>query len=141
MSAKPEAPHGHDEHGGADHDDQDHDHHAEPPLPEPASPAWLPLLGGALFLLGLLAFLVTRPSEAEAGDTTDAPAAAEPTPAARPTAVRPDVPPAARPMLPDRPGGTPPPTDVPVRRLRRPPGTPAGSAVPANRPPTAPGAR
>lgn len=49
--------HGHDDHG---HDDD----HGEPPPPEPASPAWLPLLGGALFLLAFLVYLFTSADDA-----------------------------------------------------------------------------
>ena len=74
-------------HAHDDHDDEhdDHDHHpVEPPLPEPESPAWLPLLGGALFLAALLLFLVTRANEPAVAEAT-APsatgaAAAEPAP-------------------------------------------------------------
>lgn len=75
----------------SDHDDHDGDHAAEPALPEPASPAWLPLVGGALFLLALLAFLLTRsdeePQSANA-DTTATAAAEEAPPGATGTAAQ-----------------------------------------------------
>jgi hypothetical protein len=53
--------HGHDDADTA-HEAHD-DHHAETtsddfPADEPRSPGWLPLLGGALFLAGILAFFV-----------------------------------------------------------------------------------
>src|SRR5690606_6527740 len=49
------------------HDDIDEhsEHAAEPPPDEPESPAWLPLLGGALFLVALLVYLVTDSGSAE----------------------------------------------------------------------------
>ena len=62
-----------------------HDDHGEAPPPEPASPAWLPLLGGALFLAGLLLFLLMGSSDpndsAEPAASAEAPT--EPAPAAR----------------------------------------------------------
>jgi hypothetical protein len=65
---------------GHGHDDADtaHDGHHEPetssddfPADEPRSPGWLPLLGGALFLAGIAAFLAFGTDSA-----SDTPAAA-----------------------------------------------------------------
>ena len=55
----------HDEAHDDGHDDHD-DHHAPPPLPEPATPLWLTLLGIGLFLAGGIFFVATR----DAGKTT-----------------------------------------------------------------------
>jgi hypothetical protein len=107
MSAQDPAPHDHgaDEHEHASEHDA-HTAHAEPALPEPESPAWLPLLGGGLFLLGLLGYLVTRTPDpedeaAKAAAAASASAAAVPAPAPRPigsTAERPRrIPPLVRP--------------------------------------------
>lgn len=51
----------------ADGDDHDDGHHAEPPPPEPESPVWLPILGGAIFLLVLIGYLLVRQEEPSAG--------------------------------------------------------------------------
>ena len=75
------------------------DDHHEPetssddfPADEPRSPGWLPLLGGALFLAGIAAFLAFGTDSA--GDAPAAPGAAVvPAPAPVPAA------PAARPGL------------------------------------------
>jgi hypothetical protein len=86
---------------GHGHDDADtaHDDHHEPetssddfPADEPRSPGWLPLLGGALFLAGIAAFLAFGTDST--GDAQAAPAA---TVAAAPAA--PPAPPAQRPAL------------------------------------------
>ena len=77
--------HGHDHGHDPVEDDHDDDHHdVEAPPAEPESPAWLPLLGGALFLLALLAFLVTRSPETE--ETAPAPGASDTAAAAAPSA-------------------------------------------------------
>ena len=86
---------------GHGHDDADtaHDDHHEPetssddfPADEPRSPGWLPLLGGALFLAGIAAFLAFGSDSSGA-----APAAPEVTVAAAPAAA--PAPPAQRPAL------------------------------------------
>ncbi len=89
MSAQDHAPHAHgaDEHDADAAHDDDHAH-AEPPPPEPDSPAWLPLLGGGLFLLGLLGYLVMSSPEPGEDDATNAAATAE-APAAKAPAARP----------------------------------------------------
>ncbi len=57
------------EHAGHDADGLDHD--------EPKTPMWLPLLGGVLFLLAFMLFLVTRSDEQPALlDEVQAPSAA-----------------------------------------------------------------
>src|SRR5690606_32411878 len=73
MSAEGHAP-SHDD--GHEHSE----HAAAPPPDEPESPTWLPLLGGALFLLALFVYLVTDSGTGE--DTAQAEIAAE---AAAPT--------------------------------------------------------
>src|SRR5690606_41365379 len=76
MSAEGHAP-SHDD--GHEHSE----HAAAPPPDEPESPTWLPLLGGALFLLALFVYLVTDSGTGE--DTAQAEIAAEapaPTPSA-----------------------------------------------------------
>jgi hypothetical protein len=84
--------HGHHDADTA-HDD---DHHHEPetssddfPADEPRSPGWLPLLGGALFLAGIAAFVVfgmdsadSSPGAAAAVAPPSAPA--QPDPAQKP---------------------------------------------------------
>ncbi len=75
------------------HDDADtaheaHDDHHETssddfPDDEPRSPGWLPLLGGALFLAGILAFVVFGGDDAADGGV----AAAVPSPAAAPSPI------------------------------------------------------
>ncbi|HEX7452279.1 MAG TPA: hypothetical protein VF294_08340 [Polyangiaceae bacterium] len=85
-------------HGHHDADTAPDDHH-EPetssddfPADEPRSPGWLPLLGGALFLAGIAAFLAFGTDSVS--DTQAAPGAAVvPAPAPVPAA------PAARPGL------------------------------------------
>jgi len=102
--------HGHhdadvDQHGGHD------DHHDETtsddfPADEPRSPAWLPLLGGSLFLAAIFAFVVfgSDDKSADAVKEEAAPAAAV-QPMARPT---------QRPTPAIRPGSALPPGHVPV---------------------------
>jgi hypothetical protein len=55
--------HAHDDvHESGEHE-ADHDLHDEPAPPEePPTPLWLTLLGIGLFLLGGIAFLLTRPA-------------------------------------------------------------------------------
>jgi hypothetical protein len=89
---------------GHGHDDADtaHDDHHKPetssddfPADEPRSPGWLPLLGGALFLAGIVAFLAfgtDSTSDAQPASGT-AVAVAPPAPVAAPAA------PAQRPAL------------------------------------------
>jgi hypothetical protein len=81
---------------GHGHDDADtaHDDHHEPetssddfPADEPRSPGWLPLLGGALFLAAIGAFVALgsdSSSDAQAAATAEAPAPIQPAPAQRP---------------------------------------------------------
>jgi|SRR6478752_1646210 len=88
-----EALDGHDEH---EHDD---DHHAPPPLPEPATPLWLTLLGIGLFLVVGITFIATRPDGKTTAELTAVPSAeAPPSPAPPPPAGAGQVPaPAAAP--------------------------------------------
>ncbi|HEY2409930.1 MAG TPA: hypothetical protein VGI10_28195 [Polyangiaceae bacterium] len=72
--------------------DAEHDTHDEDVFPadEPHSPAWLPLLGGALFLSAALlwvALALPSPSPSPGENPTAAAAAPAPTPAARPPAA------------------------------------------------------
>jgi len=69
---------GHDEH---EHDD---DHHAPPPLPEPATPLWLTLLGISLFLVVGILFVATRPDGKTTAELTAVPSAEAPAPVAPP---------------------------------------------------------
>src|SRR5450432_3021 len=73
--------HGH-EHGSA-HPHAGHDDHHETssddfPADEPHSPAWLPLLGGALFLAGIFAFVALGPGGKTADELANEAAAANP---------------------------------------------------------------
>jgi hypothetical protein len=110
---------GHGDHDEAhEHDDHhdDDDHHAPPPLPEPATPLWLTLLGVGLFLGAGILFVATRsegkttaeltPVASAEAPSVEAPAAPSPG-AARPSA--PNLPagaaqPAARPQRPGHEG-------------------------------------
>jgi len=92
-----------------------HDAHAhEPetssddfPADEPSSPAWLPLLGGALFLFGIFAFVAMGP-DAKTADELAKAAAASPSGAA-PGNAPPAANPAQRPaMAAPAPAGQPP---------------------------------
>jgi hypothetical protein len=98
--------HSADDHAAGDHenhDDQD-DHDAEPVPPEPESPAWLPLLGGALFLLALVGFLLTDTEESEpAAAAATAEVAAAPAPAPEPVAAPAAASPRPRPTIPRMP--------------------------------------
>jgi hypothetical protein len=112
----------HDEAHGDGHDEHDDDHHAPAPLPEPATPLWLTLLGIGLFLAAGILFVATRADGKTTAELTAVPAAdapaptpAAPTPAAPGTAPTPGQP-MARP-----PGGAP----------INPPTTPPGAARPA----------
>ena len=145
--------HAHDDHGAAveGHDAHAHDDdHGEPPPPEPASPAWLPLLGCALFLLAFLVYLFTSADEggANAARATaeaaaaDAKAKAEAKPEAKPEPVR-----AARRPMPGMPGmggaGTAGAMDPNMRvlpRMARPPGSiPGVNMAASGRIPSSPG--
>jgi hypothetical protein len=90
---------------GHGHDDADtaHDDHHQPetssddfPADEPRSPGWLPLLGGALFLAGIAAFLALGTDSAS--DAQPAPGAAV-TVAPAPAPVPAQAAPAQRPAL------------------------------------------
>jgi hypothetical protein len=76
--------HGHGDHGHGDHDHDAHDaHHDEPPPPpEPETPFWFTALGGVLFAVFGIAFLVFTSDDAD-GDKADK------RPSARPAAVMP----------------------------------------------------
>ncbi|MEO7033827.1 MAG: hypothetical protein ABI548_08090 [Polyangiaceae bacterium] len=91
--------HGHDDSASAyeAHDDHHETSSDDFPEDEPRSPGWLPLLGGALFLAGILAFIVFGGDDAAAAgsavvaDAASAPlpaAAAAPPPAAQRPAMR-----------------------------------------------------
>jgi hypothetical protein len=94
--------HGHHDAGAADTSHAD-DHEQETssddfPTDEPRSPGWLPLLGGALFLVGIFAFVVMGTGgktaeelakDAAAANPSAAPAAAGTAPAAALPAQRP----------------------------------------------------
>jgi pyruvate dehydrogenase E2 component (dihydrolipoamide acetyltransferase) len=122
--------HSADDHAAGDHEDHDDhdDHDVEAIPPEPESPAWLPLLGAALFLLALLGFLLANTEETEpasAAATAEAAAAPAPTPepAAAPAAAA--ASPRPRPMIP---------------RMPRPDGNTAANGAPGRaNPPTFPG--
>lgn len=112
--------HGHDDAGAvhdADHDDQHETSSDDFPADEPRSPGWLPLLGGALFLAGIFAFVVIgaggKTAEELAKDTAASPSAAPTVAMPAPThVVAPGNPPAPRPA----------------------PAIAPGAAVPANHP-------
>jgi len=99
---------------GHGHDDADtaHDDHHQPetssddfPADEPRSPGWLPLLGGALFLAGIAAFLALGTDGAsDAQPAAAAAVAVAPAPAPAPA----QPPPAQRPALRFPPGMQPP---------------------------------
>ncbi|MEP7053174.1 MAG: hypothetical protein ABJB12_22610, partial [Pseudomonadota bacterium] len=83
--------HGHDDGNEAHEAHDDHHHHETTsddfPDDEPRSPGWLPLLGGLLFLAGILAFFVFTGSDAAADGSAPAAiqsAAAVPAPTAPP---------------------------------------------------------
>jgi hypothetical protein len=90
-----------DSHGGPhDHVETSSD---DFPADEPRSPGWLPLLGGALFLAGIFAFVVFGSDSEEAGKATkaSAPPTSANAPPVRQPALRPGEP---RPSLPMPPG-------------------------------------
>lgn len=60
--------HGHADHGDAGHDDHSHGHDEPPPPPEPETPLWFSLLGGVLFILLGLVFLVFNGDDAPKAD-------------------------------------------------------------------------
>jgi hypothetical protein len=94
--------HGH-EHGSADphagHDDHHETSSDDFPADEPHSPPWLPLLGGALFLAGIFAFVWMGPGGKTAEELAKDAAAANPSANAPPAlaAQAPTAPPAQRP--------------------------------------------
>lgn len=92
--------HGH-EHGNAEPHAGHVDHHETSsddfPADEPHSPAWLPLLGGALFLAGIFAFVVLGPSGKTAEQLASDAAAATPSANAAAEPAAPMPPPAQRP--------------------------------------------
>ena len=82
------------------HDDppavaHDVDHHEESIPAEPATPMWLPLLGGAIFVACTLLFVATRPGESEATLTAKAHAIAMKRIEAQKAAEAPPAPPPA----------------------------------------------
>jgi hypothetical protein len=96
----------HEEAHGDEHDGHDDDHHAPPPLPEPATPLWLTLLGISLFLVAGILFVATRPDGKTTAELTAVPSAAAPAAAApvpNPGAANPAV----RLNAPPNPPGTP----------------------------------
>jgi hypothetical protein len=106
--------HGHHHPGAEPHADHD-DHHDETtsddfPADEPHSPGWLPLLGGALFLAAIFAFVVLGSTDnpAETSQEAAAPAAVA-APVARP---------AQRPTAPLKPGTALPAGHAPVPARR-----------------------
>ena len=106
--------HGHHDADADSHVDH-HDHHETTsddfPADEPRSPGWLPLLGGALFLAGILAFVVFG-SDDKAAPATGA--SAVPPPPAAP--AHPLGKPALRPAAPSQPCGDLPPGHEFVKR-------------------------
>ena len=50
-------------------------HHAPAPLPEPETPAWLPAVGGALFLMAGIWWAVTPSAKAPSEEAENAAAA------------------------------------------------------------------
>jgi hypothetical protein len=108
-------------HGQHDSDTDGHavgHDHPEPssddfPADEPRSPGWLPLLGGALFLAGIFAFVVFGSDPEEAGNAaspaTPAPAAqaSAPAPVARQMAMPANRPGTLRPGVAMPPGHEP----------------------------------
>lgn len=96
--------HGHGDHGHDDHAHDDHAHDEPPPPPEPETPLWFTLLGGVLFLVFGLAFLLLSADENPAGDAAKGEAAK------RPSAV-------AVPVQADDEAPRPRPASPPVRRL------------------------
>jgi len=96
------------------------------PPDEPHTPGWLPVVGAALLLVGIMAFALSKPGDQ--GETpAEAVAAAAASEAARPSAPPPE--PAADDQ-PQRPRLMPPAGSVPMRL----PGLPSG-ARPIRRPP------
>jgi hypothetical protein len=116
---------GHGDHAeahGDEHDEHDDDHHAPPPLPEPATPLWLTLLGIGLFLVAGILFIATRSEGKTTAElSAEAPSAAV---AVAPSAANPGAAPAP-------PGGAPP---NGAARLNAPPNPPNGAGGGAARP-------
>jgi hypothetical protein len=111
--------HGHHDAGAADTsyaDDHEHETSSDDfPADEPRSPGWLPLLGGALFLAGIFAFVVMGSSSGKTAEELAKDAAA-----ANPSAA------------PAAPGTAAPAAAAPAQRPAM--AMPAGGALPANHP-------
>jgi hypothetical protein len=103
-SAHAHGDHGHGDHAHDDHAHDDHAHDEPPPPPEPETPLWFTLLGGVLFLVFGLAFLLLSADDNPTGDAAKGEAAK------RPTAV-------AVPVKADDEAARPRPASPPVRRL------------------------
>ena len=110
--------HGHPE-ADAVHADEQETSSDDFPADEPRSPGWLPLLGGALFLAGIFAFVAPSSGGKTAEELAQDAAAANPSASATDPAAAPAAPPAQRPA----------------------PAIPVGAGLPANHPqfPHAPG--
>ncbi len=92
--------HGHHDAGddALEHDDHEHEGSSDDfPADEPRSPGWLPLLGGALFLLGIFVFVAVNAGGKTAEELAQAAASANPSATAAATAAAPAAPPAQRP--------------------------------------------
>jgi hypothetical protein len=80
MSAHDHAPASTESHEDHDHDhDHDESDHDAPSPDEPQTPAWLTLLGAALFLSGILLFVATQPERKTADELAQEAAQANPT--------------------------------------------------------------
>src|SRR5689334_11377188 len=66
----------HEEAHGDDAHEHD-DHHAPPPLPEPATPLWLTVLGIGLFLVVGIFYVATRDTGKTTAELTSAPGGAD----------------------------------------------------------------
>jgi len=89
--------HGHPEADAVHADDHEHETSSDDfPADEPRSPGWLPLLGGALFLAGIFAFVALNSGGKTAEELAQDAAAASPS-AAPSAAAAPAAPPAQRP--------------------------------------------
>ncbi|HEX3774234.1 MAG TPA: hypothetical protein VHV51_07195 [Polyangiaceae bacterium] len=85
---------GHGHHHASELDADEHAHEDETtsddfPADEPRSPAWLPLLGGALLLAGIFALVATGSSGKTTEELAKDAAAANPSASAAPSAAAP----------------------------------------------------